>query len=272
MFDTHVHFDVAGAWGGRDVFGEARAAGVTGAVNPAVDLATSRRALALHRRYPWVWPALGFHPEHLGNLAEPPVAELAALAAEGGFVAVGEVGLDFWHGRADEERQRRFLAAQGALAQRLRLPLLLHARKGLYDAFAVLREAGFEGRGVCHAFSGSRDMARLALDRGWCLSACAVLTYPNRGRVREVFRWAPRDRIVVETDAPDLPPWGRRGEAHQPRDLPVTVAALADTLGMAPEGAAELTERNARELFGRTGRPEARPPSPGPASRSEETP
>lgn len=251
MFDSHLHLDAAAFFDRLDETAQAAwSAGVRGAVNPAVDLPSSCRTLAIHRRHPWVLPALGLHPLYLDPWDEPPLAELEALAEGGGYVAVGEVGLDFWRGRADEGRQRAFLSAQARLAQRLGLPILLHVRKAFYEAFAVLREAGFDRGGVAHAFSGSRDMARLALDRGFHLSACAVLTYPNAGAVREVFRWAPRERILVETDAPDIPPWPRKGQVHRPEDLPVTVAALAEALGVSTEEAAELTDENARRLFG----------------------
>lgn len=252
MFDSHVHFDAEAFRDDLDgAAARARDAGVTGVVNPAIDLRSSHETLAIHRRHPWILPALGFHPLYLDPWQTPPEAELEALAADGDYAAVGEVGLDFWHGRGDEERQRAFLAAQARLAQRHGLPLLLHIRKAFYETFAVLREAGFTGSGVCHAFSGSRDMARLALDRGFCLSACATLTYPDRARLREVFRWAPRDRLLAETDAPDIPPLSRRGKVHRPWDLPLTVAALAEALGVGPEEAAALTEENARRLFAR---------------------
>ena len=255
MFDTHVHLDAEPFFPDLDkVVARTRAVGVAGAVNPAIDLETSRRALEIHRRHPWVLPCLGFHPLYLDGDAESAVAELESLARDDAYVAVGEVGLDFWHGRGDEERQRAFLEGQARLAQRLGLPLALHVRKGFYEAFSVLRDAGFMGSGVCHAFTGSRDMARLALDRGFHLSAGATLTYPGRERLREVFRWAARDRLLVETDAPDIPPWHRKGEIHRPWDLPVTVAALAEVLRLCPEETAQLTEENARRLFARPAR------------------
>jgi TatD DNase family protein len=251
MFDSHVHFDAEPFFPDLGaVAARTRAAGVAGAVNPAIDLASSARTREIHGAHPWILPAAGFHPLYLDPWEEPPVAELEALLRAGVYAAIGEAGLDFWHGRGDEARQRAFLEAQGRLAQRHGLPILLHVRKGFYEAFAVLRQAGFTGSGVCHAFSGTRDMARLALDRGFHLSACATLTYPERSRLREVFRWAPRDRILVETDAPDIPPLARRGQVHRPWDLPLTVAALAEALGVAPREAAELTEDNARRLFG----------------------
>ncbi len=251
MFDSHAHFDAAAFRGElAQVAARTRSAGVTGAVNPAVGLESARRAQEIHRTHAWILPAVGFHPLYLDPFPEPPLGVLEDQLREGA-AAVGEVGLDFWHGRHDQERQLQFLEAQAALAQRWGLPLLLHLRKGFYEAFAALRRAGFTGSGVCHAFTGGRDMARLALDRGFYLAAGATLTYPDREKLRSVFAWAPRDRIVVETDAPDIPPWPRRGTLHRPWDLPLTVAALADALGMPAAAAAELTEENARHLFRR---------------------
>lgn len=250
MFDSHVHLDAPPLLPNLDRVAEAaRRAGVRGAVNPGVDLDSSRKALEIHRRHPWVLPGLGVHPLHRDPWPEPPIAELEQLARAGPYAAVGEIGLDFWLDKKDADRQRALLDAQARLARRLGLPILLHVRKGLYEAFALLREAGFDGDGVVHAFSGSLDMARLALDRGFHLSACAVLTYPKAAALREVFRWAPRERLLVETDAPDIPPWSHRGEVHRPEDLTTTVAALAGALGTSPEEAAELTEANARRLF-----------------------
>lgn len=250
MFDTHVHFDAAPFVNRLDEVAErTRAAGVRWAANPAVSLASSRLTLSFHARHPWILPCLGIHPLYL-EAPHPPLEELERLAGEGPFAAVGEVGLDFWHGRADEERQREYLYHFALLAQRRGLPLLLHIRKSLYETFSVLREAGFTGRGIVHAFPGSHDMARKALDAGFFISAAAILTYPAKRGLLEVFAKLPRDRVVVETDAPDLPPRQRRGETHNPWDLPLTVKALADAWGESAEKTAELTEENARKVFG----------------------
>ncbi|MDF1555550.1 MAG: TatD family hydrolase [Deferrisomatales bacterium] len=252
MFDSHVHFDAypdaLGPWGTP---ARARALGILGALNPAVDLASSRRALEVHRRHPWIRPGCGVHPLFLGELTEPPAADLEALAKSGAYAAVGEVGLDFGQGRQDEERQRAFFDAQVRIASRAGLPLVLHLRKAFYEGFAVLREAGFAGPVVCHGFTGSRDMAVLALDRGGYLGAGAALLRTGGGRVREVFRWAPRGRVLVETDAP--PPTGHPAPGREPWELPTVVEALAETWGMTPQKTAEITNYNAEQLF--SGRP-----------------
>ncbi|HSH68764.1 MAG TPA: TatD family hydrolase, partial [Deferrisomatales bacterium] len=119
MFDSHVHFDAyLGSGRPGDGAERARAAGVSGALNPATDLTSSRCALEIHRRHPWIRPCFGIHPLFLGKLADPPTAELEALAASGAYAAVGEVGLDFGQGRQDEERQRACFDAQARIASR----------------------------------------------------------------------------------------------------------------------------------------------------------
>jgi TatD DNase family protein len=251
MFDTHAHFDIEPFFDDLDeIARQTLEAGVRGAVNPAIHLASSRRALEVHARHPWVLPCLGIHPLYLGDAPHPPVEEIETLAEDARFAAVGEVGLDFWHGRDDEQRQREHLSVLAAVATRRGLPLLLHSRKSLYETLAAVRAAGFHGEGIVHAFSGSYEMAQKALDAGFYLSACANITYPRKARLREVFACAPRDRVVVETDAPDIPPWERRGQVHRPWDLPRVVSALAEVWKESPERAAEITEENARRLFG----------------------
>ncbi len=252
MFDSHVHFDAyPDALGPSGTPARARAVGILGALNPAVDLDSSRLTLEVHHRHPWVRPCCGIHPLFLGTLAEPPTADLEALVESGDYAAVGEVGLDFWHGREDEERQRAFFEAQVRIASRAGLPLVLHLRKAFYEGFAVLRETGFEGAAVCHGFTGSREMARLALDRGGYLGAGAALLRPAE-RLREVFAWSPRDRVLVETDAPA--PAGRPAPGREPWELPVVVAALAEMWAVSPQEAADVTRENAEQLFpGRSG-------------------
>ncbi len=248
MFDTHLHLDAEPFSGDLPAVASAMArAGVRWAVNAAVDLNSSRASLQIHSSFPFVLPSVGLHPLYIeGGYPE----ELDALARGGGFYAVGEAGLDFWHGRENEEAQREVFYRQALLAKELSLPLLLHIRKGFNEVLEVLREAGFGGGALFHNFTGSLEMARKALDEGWSFSIGGPITYPRKEELRKVVRKIPLDRIMVETDAPDLPPWEKRGEIHRPEDLPVTVRALAGVLGLGFEEAAEITQANARKFFG----------------------
>jgi TatD DNase family protein len=248
LFDTHLHLDYEPFF--RElpaVVERMKAAGVTGAVNAAIDAPSSKKALSIHESYPFVLPAAGLHPLYLKGTEA--LEELAVLVRAGGFRAIGETGLDFWNGRENEELQRECFHFQVLLAKELRLPLLLHIRKGFYDVLSVMREAGFDGPAVYHNFTGSLDMAKKALDANLLLSLGATITYPRKENLRGVVKFIPAERLLVETDAPDLPPWSKKGERHDPSDLPETVRALAEALGVSGEELAETTFDNARRLF-----------------------
>ena len=154
-----------------------------------------------------VYGALGVHPLFLDQTA----AELSeslqqALQAHEHICAIGEIGLDFYHGRQDRDLQIEAFTAQLQLAHDMDLPAILHNRKSWAEFFAVLRNLDSpEIRGVCHHFCGSREIARQALDKGLYLSFCGPLTYTNARRLKDAARYAPLDRILTETDTPDLP-------------------------------------------------------------------
>lgn len=252
MFDSHVHLDYPLFFDDLDsVARRMREAGVVGAVNPAVDIPSSRRAAEISSRHDWVLPALGIHPLYVDRYELVPVEELEGLSSGGMYRAVGEVGLDFWNGRGDEGKQREFFEVQVALAARRGLPLLIHSRKAFYEVAAHLKSTGFAHGGVFHAFSGSWEMAAKALDLGFHVSICANITRPTKSGLVEVVRKIPAERLLVETDAPDMPPQFKKGETHYPWELGHTVRALAEALGRSAEEVGELTARNAIALFGR---------------------
>jgi len=177
-----------------------------------------------------------------------------ALTATPGIKALGEVGLDLYHGRGDVDRQRSVLAAQIELARELGLPVILHNRKSWPDFFGVLRDLGLhEMSGVCHNFTGSIEIARAALDHGLYLSFCGPVTYENATRIRRVARFAPLDRILTETDTPDLPCAKWRGRASRPFHVAEVVAALARIRELPAARVAEAAEENFHRLLGIAG-------------------
>ncbi len=250
MFDSHVHYDYPPFYRRAElVWRLASERGVKEAVHPAIDLDSSERALGLASFLPGLLPAIGIHPLYLKRYEVFPDASLEMLASRGGFKAVGEIGLDYWYGREESGKQMEFFLRQLDLAKRLKVPVLLHIRKAFYETMEAVKRAGFTGTLVFHAFSGSYEMAVHALDRGGYLSVCANITRPEKERLRAVLKKVPRNRLLVETDAPDMPPKGRRGGLHFPWDLPVTVAALGAVLGLSARDAGELTAENAKRVF-----------------------
>ena len=208
---------------------------------------------ALSRR-PGVFGALGIHPFFPEDWRAETLAELrqalTAPESRGHVLAVGEIGLDFQHGRDLAARQLAMFRAQLQLARELDLPVCLHNRKAWPDFFGLLKELGWDQvRGYCHHFTGSMDIAREALDHGLYLSFCGPVTYPDAHRLHRVARYAPADRILTETDCPDLPAQEYRGQESRPWHVHSVVQCLAALRGEAPEQVASHVWANWQRLF-----------------------
>ncbi len=211
-------------------------------------------------REPKIYGALGCHPFFVDDWQEGTLIKLAQAvkeAQESGakVIALGEIGLDFWSGRAAAAHQLPIFQQQLALAQELALPVILHNRKAWPDFFALLRDLQIgDLRGVCHHFNASREIARLALDRGLYLSFCGPLTYPEARKLHDLARYVPLERLLLETDCPDLPPQSKRGGRSTPLDVAETTAFLAQLRSCHPDSLAEQQARNWQELFLNDGR------------------
>lgn len=246
VYDTHCHLGLDGKAAPADEHARAVAAGVTHLLVVGVDADTSRAARDLQHLAGVRWSA-GLHPNDSSHLDEQwPTIE--ALAREPSCAAIGETGLDCFRDRTPLAQQERSLRRHLALARELDLPVIFHCRDAFVPLFAVLRDEP-PVRAVMHCFSGGRDEARQALDLGYLLSFAGPLTYPKNDALRAVAAWAPADRILVETDAPFLPPQALRGKRNEPAFIVQTVQALAAARGIATEVAAELTLQNALRLF-----------------------
>ncbi len=254
--DTHCHL----GWPEIEedlerVLARAAAAGLVRLVDVAVDLASARAALARARSRAGLHPTAGLHPNDCAGFEEV-WPELAALARAPEVCAIGETGLDFYRDRTAPDEQRRALEAHLALAVETGKPLVLHCR----DAFEALFEALAPRapiRGVLHCFTGGPDEARTALDLGLHVSFAGPLTYPKNEALRGAAALVPEDRLLVETDAPFLPPQGRRGRRNEPCYVQETLAVLAEVRGRDRVELGAICHRNAARLFGF---PEEAPP------------
>lgn len=234
MIDSHCHLaDDAFVEDLEAVVARAQAAGVEGVVCilSADEPEELTRAARLARLWPGARFSAGIHPHRAGTYAGRPHAAAAvtrAAAAGVGAVALGEVGLDYHYDYAPREVQREVFAAQVALAVELGKPVVIHTREATPDTMAVLDDAGAgRVRGVLHCFSGTLDEARLGLDRGLWISLSGILTFPKAEALREVARFVPADRLLIETDAPFLAPVPHRGQRNEPAWVAETLARLA---------------------------------------------
>ncbi|MCL6512614.1 MAG: TatD family hydrolase [Anaerolineae bacterium] len=251
LFDTHCHLDVPAFDDDRDaVLARARAAGVVRLLNPAYDLASSRRAIALAEAHADLVAAVGIHPNDAAGFGESHLAELRALASAPSVVAIGEIGLDYHWQIVPREEQARAFVAQLGLARELDLPVIVHCREAYDDALELLRD---HGRGlpglVMHAFSGRMEHLRAALALGFYIGIGGPVTYPNAHALRAVVEAAPLDRIVIETDSPYLAPQPHRGRRNEPAYVATVAQKIAELRGRSASDIARITTDNGRRLF-----------------------
>ena len=247
IFDTHCHLGYTSEDPAATT-AAAKAAGVSRLLTVGVDLPSSARARDLAATDADVFHSAGLHPNAAGQLPEE-WAGIQALAREPACVAIGETGLDYYRDTASPSQQKASLRAHLQFAAQLRLPVIIHTRNAFQDIFDEL--AAFpEVRGVLHCFSGGTEEARRALELDYYLSFAGPITYPRNTALRAAAAYAPADRILVETDAPFLPPQQWRGQENQPSYIVETVKQLAAERKISFEDAAQITTANGRRLFG----------------------
>lgn len=238
LIDTHCHLDFQQFDADRDeVVERAAEAGVTIIINPAIDLATSRRAIALAEQYDGVYAQVGVHPNDAADFDDATLAELRRLAAHPKVVAIGEIGLDYYWERVPHDQQQVAFAAQLALAADLDLPVVIHCR----DAHADLRDAlrkwvpGAQKQrrsnailGVLHAYSGDLAMAEEAFGWNMALSLGGPVTFRNARQLHALVTHLPLERLMLETDAPFLTPHPHRGQRNEPAYTLLVAQAIAE--------------------------------------------
>jgi len=255
LIDTHTHLDFEMFDDDRaQVIARARNAGVERIVVLGVHAANWQRVWQLACDEPSVHAALGLHPVFFEEHQDAHVQQLRdwleRLRGEPKLCAVGEIGLDYYIDNPDIERQQRLLEAQLALAADFSLPVLLHVRRAHAPMIATLKRYKLERSGVIHAFSGSWEEAREYLRLGFRLGLGGAGTWPQAQRMHRVLRQLPLEAIVLETDAPDIPPAGHAGERNSPELLPEICRRLADLKGIDAHALAAASYRNSCELFG----------------------
>ena len=252
LFDSHAHLHFPGFAEDLDaVLERARAAGVVGMVTIGTDRDNNRAAVALAEKLPDVYATVGIHPHDAAEAVDADFEEMERLArGSASVVAFGEMGLDFFRNLSPPDVQARVFRRQIALAREVGKPVVLHCRDAHAEALAILAEerVGDVG-GVMHCFSGDVPIARRCLDLGLYLSLAGPITYKNARALPDVARFAPADRVVIETDCPFLPPHPYRGQRNEPAYVALTAARVAELRGEPVDALAETTARNAAQLF-----------------------
>lgn len=249
LIDTHIHLDAAEFDPDREfLIGEARQAGVGGFVVPGVSREGFDAVQALARRHPDIQCALGLHPMYVDQAGDDDLDVLRGRLAQGGVVAVGEIGLDGWITPRDDARQLHFFVAQLRLAREFGLPVILHVRRAIDPILKQLRGIEVPG-GIAHAFNGSRQQADTLLAMGFKLGFGGTLSYEGSRRIRALATELPETALVLETDAPDIAPSWSADRRTRPADLARYARLLAELRGVPLQHLAECTTHNARQAL-----------------------
>uniref|UniRef100_A0A7C4XMC5 TatD family deoxyribonuclease n=1 Tax=candidate division WOR-3 bacterium TaxID=2052148 RepID=A0A7C4XMC5_UNCW3 len=247
MIDTHCHLIDPQFQNDIDsVIKRAKESGVGIIINIGYDLKTSQMAIEMNKKYTWLLPAVGIHPNETALQSLEKFFELEKLLEETSVVAIGETGLDYYRDFSPKDAQQKLFRSHIAIARRYQLPLIIHTRNSIDDAIRILKEEGYF-QGVFHCYSGTIEQAKKIIEIGFYLGFGGVLTFSKK--VREVFRHLPLKHIVFETDAPFLAPAGHRGRRNEPSYIFETLQVAAGILGMRVNELEEIADRNAKRLF-----------------------
>ncbi len=249
LIDTHCHLDVTAFDNDRaTVLNRARKAGVSHIVVPGITAAAWEKLLTLCANETGLYPALGLHPVFLDRHQPDDLQALETSIARHNPIAIGEIGLDYYLPEVDRGQQKTLFEAQLHIARDAGLPVLLHVRKAHDDTLALLRKAHVHG-GICHAFNGSLQQAQQYIELGFRLGFGGMLTYERSHKLHRLARELPLESMVLETDAPDMPPAGHHGQRNSPEYLPEVLQALTRLREEDTDTIAAQTTANAIELL-----------------------
>lgn len=257
LIDTHAHLDAEEFNGDREeTIARARAAGVVAMICPGIDAGSSEAAVRLAAGHEGIYAAVGIQPNYCAATAEGDWERIVALVDQAKVVAIGETGLDRHWDYTPMDVQQDFFDRHLRLAQKHDLPVILHCREAEADMLPMLREAAARGPlgGVMHSFSADLRTAETCLELGLDVSFSGSVTYTNKKfeSLRQVAKWVPADRILVETDSPYLVPHPLRGKQprNEPAHIVLTAQRLAELREVRLEELAAQTTANALRLFG----------------------
>ncbi len=248
-FDSHTHLTEDCFTQDFDAILEnMKAASVTGMMEIGFDLPSSERAVQLAERFDWVHAAVGSHPDDAEQVDEARIAVYRELCKNPRVKAIGEIGLDYHYEEPGREIQKRAFRLQLALAQELSMPVVIHEREAHEDGLRILAEFPTL-RGVFHCFSGSYEMAKELIKRGWYIGFTGVVTFKNARKAVEVAQNIPLDRVLIETDCPYMAPEPFRGRRCDPSLVPYVAKKIAELRGLSAEEVAATTAENAKRCF-----------------------
>ena len=248
-FDSHSHMDDRRFDGDREeIINDLLNLDVGLLMNVGCDLESSERSVALAEQYPFIYAAVGSHPDDADHVNGKLLDRYRRLAEHEKVRAIGEIGLDYHYEDVPRAQQIIAFEQQLELAEALKLPVIVHEREAHGDAMEIVKRHP-DARGVFHCFSGSKELALWLVERGWYIGFTGVVTFKNARRAVEAVQALPIERILIETDCPYMAPEPYRGRRNDSRYVPLVAAKIAEIKGISPEEAGNITAENAKRLF-----------------------
>lgn len=253
LIDTHCHLnDEKFSADFDEVVSRAENSGVTKIINFGDTLESLSKVIELAEKFSGMYAGIGIHPSEIENFEENnSVEKIIELAAHKKVIAIGEIGLDYYWEKDSDVRlaQQKIFIRQLDIARQLNLPVCIHERDAHGDALKILQREGKGLRGVLHCYSGSLEMAREVWKLGWLIGIDGPITFKNSAKLPEIVKVAPKEKILLETDAPYLAPIPNRGKRNEPSYLIDIAKKIAEIRGESLEEVAEYTTANAEKLY-----------------------
>ena len=250
IFDTHAHYDDTQFDSDREeLLTSMPELGVTTIVNVSSTLKSCEKCVELARKYPYVYAAVGIHPDEVGSLNEETFARMERLLDNEKVVAVGEIGLDYYWDNESHEVQKKWFVRQLELARRHHLPIIIHSREAAADTMEIMKAHAQGLDGVIHCYSYSKEQAEEYIKMGFYIGIGGVLTFKNAKKLKEVAEVVPLEQIVLETDCPYLAPEPFRGKRNQSSYIRYVAEKLAEIKGITVEEVIAVTEENAKKMY-----------------------
>lgn len=250
IFDTHAHYDDEQFNPDREeLLLSMKDGGVGTIMNVSASVESCRKVLDLAHQYPFLYAAIGVHPDHVGELDDEKVLKMRELLLDEKALAVGEIGLDYYWKEESEEIQKKWFIRQLELAKDMNLPVIIHSRDAAYDTLEIMKEYGKDLSGVIHCFSYSLEIAMQYVKMGYYIGIGGVVTFKNGRKLKEVAKAVPLSSIVLETDCPYLAPVPNRGKRNNSMNLTFVAEEIASIKGISVNEVIEETEKNARNLY-----------------------
>ena len=251
IFETHAHYDDEQFDEDREqLLAGLQEAGIETVVNVGATLEGCLSTIRLAEQYPFIYAAVGVHPDEVGTLDEEKFSWLKEKLSHEKVVAVGEIGFDYYWDQESHEVQKKWFLRQLEAAREAGLPVIIHSREAAADTLEMMKEYGQDLKGIIHCYSYSVEHAREYVKMGYLLGIGGVVTFKNARKLKEVVEEIPLEALVLETDCPYLAPVPNRGKRNSSLNLPLIAEEIAAIKQISCEEVITQTRENARKLFG----------------------